>query len=109
MVIQSAKETFYALQDSAKLTRLAKALEIRKNANTFYESFNDDKPLPYDLYYPSYAQNRIVAPVGTYDDKITFAMQYSSPTVDSLNLLTGIGVALFNPSTAGDIERPPRL
>lgn len=103
-MIQSAKETFYALQDSAKLTRLAKALEIRKNANIFYESFNDDKPLPYDLYYPSYAQNRIVAPVGTYDDKITFAMQYSSPTVDSLNLLTGIGVALFNPSTAKDID-----
>ena len=102
--VQSAKEIFYALQDVNKLKRVAKALELRKNANTFYESFNDEQPLPYDMYYPIYAQGRLTYPVGTYQDKETFLMGYNSPAIESLNQLTGIAASMFPPVKATDID-----
>ena len=94
-ITQAAKEVFFAMHDPTKLIKLAKAVDLTKSTETVLQTLNGGVEFPYDMYYPEYAQNRIKMPTGVYGDKVTFAMAYSNPIVDSVNLLVGTGMSLF--------------
>jgi len=86
---QNIMEGLRAFSDVSKLKRYAKMIRAIKSTNTLLRSFNENKQLPYQMYYPEFAQNRIVYELNTYDNKVAFAMAPAIPAVDTMTQLIG--------------------
>lgn len=87
--IQNLKEFYRALSNPSKLKRYLKILYATRTTNAYLRSNNQNKQLPYQMYYPEYAQNRIVWEINHYNDRVPFAMAPSIPAIDSMTEMIG--------------------
>jgi len=92
---QNIMEGFKALSNPTILKRYGKMIRAVKTTNAFLRSFNENKQLPYQMYYPQFAQQRLVYELNSYNDKVAFAMAPSIPAIDSMTTLVGFTVGVF--------------
>jgi hypothetical protein len=95
---QNIMEGMRAFSNPSMLKRYAKMIRAIKTSNALLRSFNENKQLPYQMYYPEFAQNRIVFELNAYDNKIAFAMAPAIPAVDSMTQLIGLSTLLLKPT-----------
>ena len=95
---QNIMEGLRAFSDVSKLKRYAKMIRAIKSTNTLLRSFNENKQMPYQMYYPEFAQNRIVYELNTYGNRVAFAMAPAIPAVDSMTQLIGFTSLALKPT-----------
>ena len=107
---QNIKNGLMALTRPQALMRYARMLRLTQSSNTLLRAFNDDKQLPYQMYYPIFAQNRVVYEINTYNDKTAFLMAPPIPAIDSVEIIGSGLVSLFKAAQlAGGKEVDPFL
>ena len=87
--IQNMKDLLRAFNNPAKLRRYLNILRTVRTTNALIRSFNEKKQLPYQMYYPTFAQNRIVYEINHYNDSVAFGMAPAIPAIDSMVELIG--------------------
>jgi hypothetical protein len=92
---QNIKNGFAALKRPTALKRYARMLRAVQSTNTLLRGFNDDKQLPYQMYYPVFAQNRVVFEINTYNDRTSFLMGPPIPAIDSVEVLASLAIGAF--------------
>lgn len=95
--IQNAKELIRAFNNPTKLKRYFRILKALRTTNGLFRSFNENKQLPYQAYYPQFAQTRLVYEINHYDDSVAFAMAPAIPAVDSMVELIGWTETILGP------------
>ncbi len=95
--IQNFKEFYRSLSSASKFGRYLKILNATRTTNALFRSMNDKKQLPYQMYYPQFAQTRIVWEINNYNDRVAFAMAPSIPAIDSMTDMIGFISLLTSP------------
>jgi hypothetical protein len=92
---QNIVNGFKALRQPTALKRYARMLRTVQSTNTLLRGFNDDKQLPYQMYYPVFAQNRVVFEINTYNDRTSFLMGPPIPAIDSVEAIASLAIGAF--------------
>jgi hypothetical protein len=93
---QNVLEGMKALSNPTKLIRYAKMLRAVKSTNAVLRSMNDDKQLPYQMYFPVFAQNRVVYELNQYENNVAFAMAPPIPAIDSIEVIVSLIIGTLN-------------
>jgi len=85
-----------AYTDPAVLARYARLLRMTNTTNTLNRALNDDHEMPYNMYFPSYAQFRIRYDYQVANDqRAYFKMAPSLPAMEAMQFHFGvIGMAM---------------
>ena len=85
-----------AYTDPAVLARYARLLRMTNTTNTLNRALNDDHEMPYNMYFPSYAQFRIRYNYQVANDqRAYFKMAPSLPAMEAMQFHFGvIGMAM---------------
>tara|TARA_R100000458_G_scaffold59652_1_gene70969 strand:- start:1304 stop:7777 length:6474 start_codon:yes stop_codon:yes gene_type:complete len=87
--IQNLKDLLRAFNNPKKLRRYLNILRGVRTTNALLRANNENKQLPYQMYYPTFAQNRIVFEINHYNDSVAFGMAPAIPAIDSMVELIG--------------------
>ena len=79
----------------SSLVRYGKMLRAVQSTNTLLRANNDNKQLPYQMYYPTFAQQRIVYEINTYNDRTSFLMAPPIPAIDSFVAISSFFIGAF--------------
>ena len=101
--IQNLKDLLRAFNNPKKLRRYLNILRTVRTTNALMRAFNDKKQLPYQMYYPTFAQNRVVYEVNHYNDAVAFGMAPAIPAMDSMVELIG-WTSMVAEAAGADIE-----
>ena len=102
--IQNLKELLRAFNNPTKLRRYLRILRAVRTTNALLRANNDNKQLPYQMYYPTFAQNRIVWETNHYNDSAAFSMAPAIPAIDSMVELIGWTTQFALPVVGIDAE-----
>ena len=93
-----------AFSDPSILKRYAYTLKVTRDINKLYKVMNDDQELPYEMYYPDFAQPRVR--FGYKEDKAGrqayFKMLPPIPAIEALQFQS----ALLYSGLGGDFNQP---
>ena len=94
---QNLKNGLYALTQPKVLMRYGKMIRAHQSVNTIMRSLNEDKQLPYQMYFPVFAQQRVTYELNTYNDRTSFIMSPPVPAIDSIiTIASGVLGSLKN-------------